>query len=75
MSQSPLALEPIRPQPIKNDEIYRRDDFLARVGWGIHAWRSAKRTGLKVIRTAGRCYVRGCDFNDYLDHIAMKEME
>jgi len=49
--------------------VYHVDEFLRRVRWSKHAWRTAKRRGLNVIHTAGRAYVRGSDFVSYLDGI------
>ena len=50
--------------------LYRVEIFRAGVGWGLHAMRTARRNGLKVIYTAGRCYVRGNDALAYFDRIA-----
>ncbi|MFT5093478.1 MAG: hypothetical protein ACKVII_26920 [Planctomycetales bacterium] len=46
--------------------IYHVDELLTRLRWSRHAWRTARRNGLKVIRTAGRAYVSGDDVIAYL---------
>lgn len=51
---------------ISKHEIYRLDEFLSRVGWSDAAWRTARRNGLQVIRTANRGYVDGSEFDRYL---------
>jgi hypothetical protein len=55
------------PQVIRADEVYQLDEFLRRAGIGRWAYRTALRNGLRVIRTAGRVYVRGSDWFAYLD--------
>ncbi|MCA9110074.1 MAG: hypothetical protein KDA52_09020 [Planctomycetaceae bacterium] len=52
--------------PIRTDEIYVRQEFIRRVGIGEEAFRMARRHGLRVIRTAGRVYVRGADWDAYV---------
>lgn len=47
-------------------EIYTRDEFLSRVRWSLHAFRAARRAGLVVKYAAGRCYVAGESFHQYL---------
>ena len=54
---------------INTAEIYPRDEFLARMRWGKHAWRTAKRNGLRVLRAGGRVYVLGSDVAEYLSHM------
>jgi hypothetical protein len=63
------------PGVISPSDVYRLDEFQARVGWSNDAWRTARSNGLKVIRTQGRAYVRGSDFLDYLDGIARRAEE
>ena len=50
--------------------IYRADEFKRRVGWSEHAMRTARRGGLRVIRTGGRAYVKGDDAIAYFDKVA-----
>lgn len=47
-------------------ELYPRDEFLARMRWGKHAWRTALRNGLRVLRAGGRVYIMGSDLIEYL---------
>ena len=47
---------------IRDGEVYDLPEFQRRSKLGRHAYRSAIRNGLKVIRTAGRVYVRGSDW-------------
>lgn len=56
--------------PIENGVTYSLEDFKARTRWSNHAIRTAKRKGLVVILTGGTGFVRGTDFNNYLDRIA-----
>ena len=58
------------PGVISPDEIYRKDEFLSRVGWNEDAWRTAKRKGLKTIEAQRRVYVVGSAFQTYLEQIA-----
>ena len=51
--------------PIEPGKLYAVTDFLARVSWGQWAFRSARRAGLKVIRTGGHAYVLGDDALEY----------
>jgi hypothetical protein len=48
--------------------IYHVDELLRRLRWSRHAWRTARRNGLRVIRTAGRAYVSGDDVIAYLSN-------
>lgn len=58
------------PAVIEAGCIYSVEEFRRRVGWGLHAMRTARRNGLRVIYTAGRCYVRGDDALAYFDRVA-----
>lgn len=53
-------------EPIAADCSYEKSDFLRRVGLKAHAWRTAVRQGLRVVRCHGRAYVLGRDWIDYL---------
>ena len=57
---------------IEPGAVYRLEDFLARVGWSHHAWRSARAAGMKSVRMHARCYVRGDDFMRYVDQVASR---
>lgn len=41
------------------DELYTIDELKRRLGWGDHAWRTARREGLPVRRIGKRGYVSG----------------
>ena len=56
--------------PIEPGKLYSVDDFLARVRWAQWAFRTARRNGLKVIRTGGHAYLRGDDVLEYFDKLA-----
>ncbi|WP_339910400.1 hypothetical protein [Symmachiella dynata] len=70
-------MAPNRPIPSEIDthSIYHVESFRRRVGWGLHAFRIAKRNGLKVTHIHGRCYVRGCDFAAYLESLAQEAVD
>ena len=53
------------PGTIEPGHLYRLDEFLSRVGWSAHAWRSAKSHGLKPVAMHGRVYIRADDFIAY----------
>lgn len=53
--------------PIENGCTYPLDEFQRRSGLGRHALRQARKSGLKVRRLGGRAYVRGEDFNSFLE--------
>lgn len=56
--------------PIQNGVIYPLDNFQLRTGMGRHAMRAARRSGLKVIRLGSRVFVRGDDFNAFLETLS-----
>lgn len=49
------------PGAIVSDALYRLDEAAARLGWGGHALRAARRRGLKIHRCGKRGYVAGRD--------------
>lgn len=51
---------------IHPDALYRLDEAAARMGWGAHALRAARRRGLKVHRAGKRGYIVG---RDLLSHV------
>ena len=51
---------------IHPDALYRLDEAAARMGWGTHALRAARRRGLKVHRSGKRGYIVG---RDLLSHV------
>ena len=55
------------PGVIHPDDVYRLDEFLNRMRWGKHAWRTARRHGLTPCYAGGRAYVRGADVIRHLD--------
>jgi len=54
---------------IAKGQIYAKPQFKEIVGWGEHAFRFARRRGLKVKHTAGRCYILGDDFIEYVEDV------
>jgi len=58
------------PAVIEPGRVYRLDDFQRVTGMGRHAYRSAVANGLRVVRTAGRVFVRGDDWLRYIDAVA-----
>ena len=52
---------PSVPGAILFDALYRLDEAAARLGWGVHALRAARRRGLKIHRCGKRGYVAGAD--------------
>ena len=57
---------PAGPGAILSDALYRLDEAAARLGWGGHALRAARRRGLKVHRSGKRGYVTGRDLLDFI---------
>jgi hypothetical protein len=54
------------PGTILSDALYRLDEAAARLGWGGHALRAARRRGLKIHRCGKRGYVAGRDLLDFI---------
>ena len=52
---------PYLPGTIQPDTLYRFDEAAARLGWGEHALRAARRRGLKVHRSGKRNFILGSD--------------
>ena len=63
------------PGVIHPDALYRLDEFLSRMRWGKHAWRTARRSGLKPCYAGGRAYVRGADLIRHLDAVQDNQPE
>lgn len=57
------------PGVIDPTQLYCLEEFLARMQWGKHAWRTARRNGLRVLRAGGRAYVLGSDAVGYLARV------
>lgn len=51
---------------IADDQTYPLAVFQKTAGLGKHALSQLRKQGLKVIRTGGRAFVRGRDFNAFL---------
>ena len=66
---SKSARPQVTPGVIRADEVYRKDEFLRRAGMKQAGYRTATRNGLRTI-FAGRVWVRGADFIDYLAQVA-----
>ena len=60
---------------IRAGEVYLLEEFHRRAGIGRHAYNTARHRGLKVIRTAGRVYVRGDDWLAYLESVVAQAAE
>jgi hypothetical protein len=60
---------PATQQVIDHNKTYSLSGFMATAGWGRMAMRTARAQGLRVVRVAGRCYVRGSDFADFLGRL------
>jgi hypothetical protein len=54
------------PGAIVSDALYRLDEAAARLGWGGHALRAARRRGLKIHRCGKRGYVAGRELLDFI---------
>jgi hypothetical protein len=61
--------------PICNGETYSLDDFKARSRWSDTAIRMARRNGLTMVKAGNILYVRGEDFNAYLEKLAQAETQ
>ena len=60
---------PVPTGPIRADECYSLEQFLARVGWKRAAFTQARREGLKAGVSGGRVYILGAWF---IEHLAGK---
>lgn len=59
---------------IRRGEAYSKSEFMKRVGgWTETAWKTAKRRGLITVETAGRAYVTGDAFLDYIEGLVPSE--
>ena len=54
------------PGTIITDALYRLDEAAARLGWGGHALRAARRRILKIHRCGKRGYVTGRDLLSFV---------
>ena len=54
-------------EPIRSGEVYTLEEFRRRAGMGRHAYRMAKKAGLRVVNLHNRVYVRGADWLSYID--------
>ena len=57
---------PTVPGAIVSDALYRLDEATARLGWGGHAVRAARRRGLKTHRCGKRVYVTGAALLEFV---------
>jgi hypothetical protein len=53
---------------IEADTLYELSVLRERCGWGEVAIRRARKAGLRVIHRAGRYWVRGSDFIEYIEN-------
>lgn len=56
--------------PIQAGTTYPMQLFMRRSGLGRYALTQMRQRGLKVIRSGGRAFVRGEDFNEFLSRVA-----
>lgn len=49
----------VHPQVIEPGCMYSLAEAKARMGWGVHAFRAARRKGLKVLHQGRRGFVMG----------------
>lgn len=68
-------LHDVAPGVIHPGDVYRLDEFLSRMQWGKHAWRTARRHGLAPCYAGGRAYVRGADVIRHLDALQDNQAE
>jgi len=57
---------PAVPGAILHDALYTIQEAAARLGWGGHAFRAARKNGLKVHRCGKRGYVTGADLMAFI---------
>lgn len=57
------------PGVIEPSTLYHKNEILGRLRWGAHAWRTATRQGLRILRGGNHAYVMGGDVIDYLQRI------
>lgn len=55
------------PGVIEENALYRLDEFLLRAGWTRKSWDSARRRGLRALRSGKRVYVRGSDAREFIE--------
>jgi hypothetical protein len=56
-------------QPIDPRLLYPLDVFMKHSGLGAAALRKARRNGLRILRTGGRAFVLGSEFQRYLEEL------
>jgi hypothetical protein len=61
--------------PIDAFAIYPLELFKGMTGLDVAAMREARRNGLKVHKVGRRHFVRGEDFHDYLDKLAVQKFQ
>ena len=57
-------------EPIRRGESYTKQQFQARTGMREAVYRTARRQGLRTIETAGRAYITGDAWFDYIESLA-----
>lgn len=60
-------------EPIRRGESYTKAQFLQRSGMKEVAYRTARRQGLKTVETAGRVYITGDAWHEYLESLLTAE--
>jgi hypothetical protein len=63
----PPALSKVELGPIATDKIYPLDVFRRTIGMGSWGVRSLRRAGLPIVKVAGRGFVLGRDFLEFIE--------
>lgn len=56
-------------KPISEGEVYPLGNFMQYTGWGRHALMQARKQGLRCVKVAGRVFIRGKDFSEFLSKL------
>lgn len=68
MSRS-TSSRPSVPGIIESEVLYSKHELLGRLRWKEHAFRTARRNGLRVLRAGRRAYIYGRDVIAYLSKL------
>ena len=61
--------------PIRRGEVYTKAQFLSRTGMREAAYRTARRSGLSTVETAGRVFISGDAWFQYLESLTAAKAE
>lgn len=62
-------------EPIRKGGVYLKGDFCRRLRWKAHAWRQAKRAGLRSLTFGRQVYILGSDALAFFSQIAEQQEE